>query len=270
MIDWRRQTLEIMKSLGIRPSKMRGQNFLIRPTVVKKMIANANISSEDEILEIGGGLGILTDGLVKTGNSLTVIEKEKALANYLTTQFPTAKVIHDDALKVDWPENNQIISNLPYSISTPLLSKMFHGNFAGGVIMLQKEVAMRCIVKPGDSNYSRLSILTNLHSKAKILFDVLPESFYPVPKVNSSVVKFEPFKPDLKNTHADIELLARNLFSLRRRTLRSVVRGFLKRKVEVQIWDKLVYNELRILELDIYQLDEICTFFKEENCWPLA
>jgi len=145
MIDWRRQTLEIIKSLGIRPSKMRGQNFLIRPTIVKKMIAKADISSDVEILEIGGGLGIFTDGLIKNGNSLTVIEKDKELVNYLTTQFQNAKVIHDDALKIDWPENNQIISNLPYSISTPLLSKMFHGNFVGGVLMLQKEVAHRTI-----------------------------------------------------------------------------------------------------------------------------
>lgn len=270
MIDWRQHTLDMLKTLNLRPSKKKGQNFLIRPSITKKMISFANISSESQILEIGGGLGILTKNLLKDTTNVLVIEKDPKLARYLKTKYKLAQIVTDDALKSTWPDNCIIISNLPYSISGPILSKILHHNFTIAILMVQKEIAERCIAKPGDRNYSRLSILTQLHSKPKMLFDVSPEAFYPVPKVVSSVMKFEPKESTTVNTHTDIELLVRNLFTLRRRTLRSVLRGFLKRKRDDQVWDRINFPEKRIFHLLIEELDQICTQLKQENAWPLA
>lgn len=271
MIDWKKHTFEVLKTLNHRAKKSLGQNFLINKHLVNQIVQVADIQPSDHILEIGGGIGILTDSLVKSGAKITVIEKDKGLAEYLRETFPTVEVIIADALRVDWPENCRIISNLPYSISTPLLGKILHHSTRDAILMLQKEVAQRCIAIPGTENYSRLSILCELHAERKIIFNLGPESFVPPPKVDSSVIHVKVISKPIENTHEELELLARNLFSLRRRVLRSVIRGFLKRKVpDPSIWDNVPYQEQRISHLDISQLDEILTYLKTHDVWPLA
>ena len=249
MLDWKKHTLSTLSELNIKASKSMGQNFLIRNSIITKIIKKANIEKNDRIIEIGGGIGILTRSLVKTGAKITVIEKDRKLADYLQKTYPEVNVIEGDALKEDFPEHDKIVANLPYSISTPILAKIFHSESSHAILMLQKEVADRCVAKPGDRNYSRLSVLCQLHATPEKLFDINPDAFFPKPKVTSSVVEFSIKPIQLSNSHEEVELLTRNLFTLRRRTVRSVLRGFLKRKVsESSVWDEAPNKSKRVFE----------------------
>jgi len=238
------------------------------------MIDAADISPSDHILEIGGGLGILTDALVDTGAKITVIEKEPKLAEFLRDKYKDlegVEIINDDALLADWPKGARLIANLPYSISSPVLEKVMHEDIKDAMVMLQREVALRCLAKPGSSDYSRISTLCRIHSSVKRIMDLSPESFFPKPKVNSTVISIWKKEPTIENDHEELELLIRNLFSLRRRIVRSVVRGFLKRKdVDENAWEKCPYNQTRIFDLSIKQIDEILTHLKSMDAFPLA
>jgi 16S rRNA (adenine1518-N6/adenine1519-N6)-dimethyltransferase len=261
-----------LKDLDIRASKKMGQNFLIRYKVVSRIINAANIIEEDNILEVGPGLGILTYGLVSSKcANIKVIEKDERFEKYLKKEFPDIEVIIEDALEYDWDDNVKLISNLPYSISTPIIAKILHHPFKEAVIMVQKEVAARCTAKVGSKEYSRLSVLCQLHAKVESLFDVPPDAFFPQPKVHSTVIKLIPYKPELQNDHLEIELLVRNLFTLKRRVTRSVVRGYLKRReVDPNSWEKMPHKDNRISSLNIMMIDEILTHLKKYEAWPLA
>ena len=136
------------------------------------------------------------------------------------------------------------------------------------VVMLQKEVVDRIVAKPGSKAYGRLSIISRLYGKSKKIMDVPPEAFIPEPKVHSSVVKIELEKKKPSETE-DFELLAKNLFTLKNRTVRKVVRGYLKRSHGEQVWEQVPHKDLRIFQLDVEHLQNILTFLKSENAFPL-
>jgi 16S rRNA (adenine1518-N6/adenine1519-N6)-dimethyltransferase len=235
------------------------------------MINEAKIQPNDHVLEIGGGIGILTNALHKTQAKVTVIEQDRKLGNFLKDTYKNVEIIIGDALKVEWPKNVRVISNLPYSISSPLLVKILHHSSIDAMIMLQKEVAMRCIAAPGSKNYSRLSIVCQLHSNVRKILDVSPDAFIPAPKVQSQVIHLQKKEQSLVADHQEIELLTRNLFSLRRRTVRAVIRGFLKRKqLARDLWDLIPHKDKRVLDLSLEMIEEILNFLKENQAWPLA
>ena len=270
MRDWKIYTQHTLKKLGFRSIKSMGQNFLTRYKVVNDMVRIAKITPDDEILEIGGGLGILTHAIYSITDRLTIIEKDKTLAKHLMKTFPEIEVINADALKEEWPRNIKLISNLPYAISSSMLKKILHSEVETAVVMIQKEVAERCIAKVGSRDYSKLTVLCNLHASIKKFFLIEPDAFFPRPKVVSAIIQISKIEVDTKNTHKEIELLCNNLFSLKRRTLRSVVRGFLKRKIDQPIWDEVPFKDKRIIELTIPMLDDILIYLKENNGWPLS
>ncbi len=272
MKNWIEHTYSTLKDLNIRASKKMGQNFLIRYKVVSRIVNAANITEDDNILEVGPGLGILTYGLVNSkSKKIKIIEKDERFEKYLKKEFPGVEVIIADALDNQWDDNVKLISNLPYSISTPIIAKILHQPFKEAIIMVQKEVAARCNAKVGSKEYSRLSVLCQLHAKVESLFDVPPDAFFPPPKVNSTVIKLTPKSPETQNDHLEIELLVRNLFSLKRRVTRSVVRGYLKRRtVDPKSWEEMPYKDLRIFSLNLTMIDEILTHLKKYQAWPLA
>jgi 16S rRNA (adenine1518-N6/adenine1519-N6)-dimethyltransferase len=269
--DWRTYTLSTIKDLDLKISKKKGQHFLTKYTIVNRMIRAAKIKTSDHIVEIGGGVGILTHALSQTGAIVTVIEKDPKLADHLQRTFPSINVIQGDALEVEWPEDCRVIANLPYNISSPSLLKILHHSTVDAIVMLQKEVAMRCIAEPKNRNYGRLSVLCHLHAEIAKVMDVPPEAFHPRPKVDSQIIWLKKRPTSLQNSHLDIELLTRNLFSLRRRTVRSVIRGYLKRRdLTEPIWDGVPYSKVRVFELSPIMIDEILTYLLTYDAWPLA
>lgn len=214
-----------------------GQNFLTDHTVIDHIIRAINPQVDDNIVEIGPGLGALTKPLLEAAEKLNVIELDRDVIPLLEKKCAASGelLIHNvDILKFDF---NQLISkgsplrivgNLPYNISTPILFHLL--NYADHIqdmfFMLQKEVVKRMAAGPDTGAYGRLSVMLQYRCKVTDLFDVPPESFDPAPKVDSAIVKLEPVEPAIKvNDIKLLEKLVKQAFSQRRKTIRNTLKS---------------------------------------------
>ena len=215
----------------IRAKKSLGQNFLIDEKILNQIVNCVNIENK-AILEIGPGTGNLTRYILnKKPKNFTVIEKDNELANKLKEQFKEKlSIINNDILNIDehslFKEKVIVFGNLPYNISTEILSKwIINLNndfwFENLVLMFQKEVADRIIASYNNSNYGRLSILANWKLIIKKICDIKPNSFLPKPKIDSSLLFFTPRKDFYKiNNPKNLEKITRVFFSNRRKMIK--------------------------------------------------
>lgn len=186
-----------MNENGIKLNRNLGQNYLIDRNKRDQIIDFGYISKDDVILEIGTGIGTLTIELAKRAKRVIAIEQDLKISEILAKRLKTEKIdnvelINDDALKVDFPPFNKIISNLPYQISSPITFKFLDYDFDLAILMYQKEFAQRMNGEVGSKNYSRLSAMLYFKCDVEILSDVSCESFIPKPQIDSSVVKLTP------------------------------------------------------------------------------
>ena len=215
-----------------KPKKSLGQNFLIDNNILQKIVNAVPINKSNEILEIGPGTGNLTDYLIKKNpKKIFVIEKDNNLAFLLDEKFKNKiNIINDDILKISEnlisKEKLIVFGNLPYNISTKILSKWITSInknfwFSKLILMFQKEVADRIIAKINASNYGRLSILANWKLDIKKIMNIGPNSFFPKPRVESSLLIFSPknnfFK--IKNPK-NLEIITRVFFNQRRKMIK--------------------------------------------------
>jgi 16S rRNA (adenine1518-N6/adenine1519-N6)-dimethyltransferase len=220
------------------PRKRFGQNFLVSPGVIRKIVDAIAPRSGDTVVEIGPGLGALTEPLLERLDHLHVVEIDRDLIARLRERFaPERLTIHEgDALQFDFGALKahgplKIVGNLPYNISSPLL---FHlAEYAERVsemhFMLQKEVVDRMVAAPGSGDYGRLSVMLQYRFSMERLFIVPPGAFNPAPKVDSAVVRLIPGKLGCGDTAEDEHVFARLVtaaFSQRRKMLRNTVREF--------------------------------------------
>lgn len=211
------------------PRKRFGQNFLQDSGVIADILRALNPSAGEKIVEIGPGLGALTRPLLAALGHLDAIEIDRDLAAALRDELAPRLTLHEgDVLEFDFHAlgtDLRIVGNLPYNISTPLL---FHlATFADDLrdihVMLQKEIVERMIAAPGDSNFSRLSVMIQYRFAVELLIEVPPAAFRPAPKVDSAVVRLIPLRP-LPQVAANEKVFARVVaaaFSQRRKTLRN-------------------------------------------------
>ena len=216
----------------IAPKKSLGQNFLIDNKVLEKITNLVDIKNET-VFEIGPGTGNLTEFILKQNPKMVVvIEKDKNLAEKLKKKFEEKIIIiNDDVLKVNectlFNEKVIVYGNLPYNISTELLIKWIINLkknfwFYNLILMFQKEVADRIIAEVNTKNYGRLTILSNWKLNVKKIIDIKPGSFYPKPKVDSSVLFFSPKKQFHKiNNPKNLEKITRIFFNHRRKMLKN-------------------------------------------------
>ena len=190
----RNETSRLISDTGIVPKKSKGQNFLIDGRVADRHIAFADIEPGDRILEVGPGLGILTERLLETGCETTAIELDVKLAEYVRNTFPDVNLVEGDAMKIPFPKFDRFVSNLPYSISTPIIFKLLQHDFKKAVVMVQKEFAERMIADVGSVDYSRLTVNLFYKADCKILETVPASRFKPRPKVDSALVEIVPRK----------------------------------------------------------------------------
>jgi len=223
-----------------RARKRFGQNFLSDPGIIQRIIQSINPKPGQRIIEIGPGLGALTCPILKLAGEMDVIELDRDIVPKLqlncgldAVQNNQLRIHNIDVLQFDFSELNyqeplRVIGNLPYNISTPII---FHLVEYSSIIqdmyfMLQKEVVLRLAAKPDTSNYSRLSVMAQYHFQVDALFLVPPESFEPMPKVDSAIVRLiphekKPIQIDDEKAFAKLITLA---FSQRRKTLRNVLK----------------------------------------------
>ena len=208
-----------------RKQKMLGQNFLIDSNISKRIVDSAEISEGEKVLEIGPGRGALTELLSSKGN-LIAIEKDKWLAVVLKQKFKeNVEIIEGDILKWDVPPIDVIVANLPYSISSPILFRLFNYEWTRAVLMFQEEFANRLVAKPGSKIYGRLSVMANHFVDTKKLFKVSKTAFQPQPKIHSQVVKLVRREPDYALDDFDtFEKVVKSIFTHRRKKIRNCIK----------------------------------------------
>ena len=190
-------TKDILSQHGIKLNKNLGQNYLIDKNKRDQIINFGNISKKDVVLEIGTGIGTLTIELAKRAKRVIAIEQDKKICEILSQRLEDEKIdnvelINDDALKVDFPPFNKIISNLPYQISSPITFKFLDYDFDLAILMYQKEFASRMNGEVGTKDYSRLSAMLYFKCDVEKLTEVSNESFIPKPQIDSTVVRLTP------------------------------------------------------------------------------
>lgn len=216
--------------------KFWGQSFLVDENIIKKIVTAANLKTSDYCLEIGAGAGFLSWALADKVKELIIIEKDKELTEFFKQKFSRFKnitIINADFLKINLNEilskekKYKIIANLPYSISSLCINKILTNNkyFKVIYIMLQSEIARRIASKPGNKIYGSLSVFVQYFCETEILFKVSANSFYPVPKVESSFVFLQPYKvsPYEKINTDEFSKFLKYCFSKRRKKLKNVL-----------------------------------------------
>jgi 16S rRNA (adenine1518-N6/adenine1519-N6)-dimethyltransferase len=222
---------KILKDLGIKPNRNLGQNFLINDDLAQDQINFANLNKTDTVLEIGSGLGILTEKLAARAGKVIAIEYDKKLSSYLENEMPdNVELIYDDALKIQFPKFNKLVSNIPYQISSPLIFKLIDYDFELAILMFQSEFANRLNAKINTKDYSRLTVMAVYHFDIELLCNVPKENFLPIPRVDSAIIELIPNtdKKRAVNEQFFIELV-KILFSERRKMIKNSITGQISR-----------------------------------------
>ncbi len=223
-----------------RPRKRFGQNFLRDTSVIEKILGAIAPQPGQHIVEIGPGEGALTRDLLASGAQITAVEIDKDLVPQLLLRFGLSdnfKIIQADALTHDFShmredrEKLRIVGNLPYNISTPLLFHLlgYARQITDMHFMLQKEVVQRMAATPGSNHYGRLSVMLQYACRVTPLFTVPPGAFYPAPRVDSAVLRLQPWE-QLPHPAVDSKLLGHvvnTAFQQRRKTLRNALKGII-------------------------------------------
>ena len=233
----REATSHILKAFGLRASKRLGQNFLINSAIVQGIVTAAEIEAGDRVLEIGPGIGTLTQGLAEAGAQVTAVELDKKLPAVLAETlkgYDNVKIVPGDILKTDIRELMgqqpfKVAANLPYYITTPILMALLEQKLpiTKIVTMVQKEVAERMIASPGGKDYGALSVTVQYFTAPEIVLEVPPSSFLPPPAVDSVVISCRV----LENPSVSVEdekmffRVVRTSFGQRRKTLFNALKG---------------------------------------------
>lgn len=250
-----------LDSLGISPQKRLSQNFLIDGNIIRKIVSTAEVSPGDLVLEIGPGPGGLTEVILDAGAHVCAVEKDRILAEALKRFEGPLDVFCDDILH--FPIENEIsthgkkakvIANLPYHLTTPILAHLMSlGHlFSSIVVMVQEEVARRFVAAPGTPEYSSFTLHLNFYSKPIYAFTVSKNCFYPKPKVDSAVVKFELRAPPEVSDQEAFFLMTRTAFAQRRKMLRKSLKELYgSEQVEQALADLSLNTQARPEELSL-------------------
>lgn len=240
-------TLQTVKYYNLNIKKKFGQNFLIDQNIIKKIIDAVDVTENDTIIEIGPGIGTLTQFLLDA-NKIFAIELDKDLVKVLQEKFVAQKnlqIINADILKFDLQKlidskNVKIVSNLPYYISTAVITKCLTLQIQSMIVMVQKEVGERIFAHPSTKSYGSLSIFSQFYAEISEITKVSSNSFLPRPKVESMVIKFT-----MKGLHEKKFLfeLVQRAFSKRRKTLINCLDNFYGLSKQ-KITDILIQNNL--------------------------
>ena len=238
----------ICKRFDIKMSKKLGQNFLIKRGIVDEIVHAAELTVGEPVLEVGPGIGTLTQGLAQSGADVTAIELDRHLLEVLDTtlaSYDNVRIIHGDVLKLDVPtimnhKPFKVVANLPYYITTPIIMSLLESKLPIErlVVMVQKEVALRMVAKPGTKDYGALSVAVQYYTEPDIVLDVPPKSFLPAPAVTSSVIRC------ILRDKPPVDVIDEKLF------FRVVKAGFAQRR-------KTFANTMRTIGLSKEQIDDI-------------
>lgn len=252
-MDLYAETLQILRKYNISANKKLGQNFLIDENIVDGIIEKAEVENQDLVIEIGPGLGTLTEKLLENAGKVICIELDERMTNILKERFSNEKleIINDDILKVDLKNlikkekndkitNVKVVANLPYYITTPIIMKLLEEklDIASITVMVQKEVALRLTSTSGSSDNGAITYAINYYTNPKIVLNVPKESFIPIPEVESSVIKLDVLKTPkvkVKSEEMLFKVIKLSFMQKRKTLLNSLTNGkLLNSKEEIE------------------------------------
>ncbi|MFQ6068777.1 MAG: 16S rRNA (adenine(1518)-N(6)/adenine(1519)-N(6))-dimethyltransferase RsmA [Candidatus Bathyarchaeia archaeon] len=254
-----RKVKYLMRTYRIFPKKRLSQNFMVKEQFLQLMVWYAAIRRSDVVLELGAGFGFLTRFLAQKAGRVIAVEADARLMKVLQDEledFGNVELIEGDILKVAIPAFNKVVSNPPFSISSPLLFWLLNKNFECAVLTFQKEFATRLAASIGSKDYSRLTISTSYYAEVELLGHVPKEAFYPHPDVDAIIVRLKPKRvPPFKVKDEKVfDEVVRTLFTQRNRKVRNAVLPLLHKyglrgAVAVKKADLLPFRNKRVREL---------------------
>jgi len=258
-MDYLKRTKRLLRVYRVFPKKRLGQHFMTDSALLQRMISYAELNNEDVVLEVGAGLGFLTQLLSQRCKKVVAVEVAPKLIQALHEQLQgigNIELIEGDVLKASVPPFNKVVSTPPYSISSPLLFWLLERPFNIAVLTFQKEFAERLAAPVGSKDYSRLTVATYYRADVELLDYVPRTAFYPPPDVDSIVVHLKPkLKPPFKvrDEQAFFELVS-TVFTQRNKKLRNAIlpffqkRGITKERAQ-ELADSLTFHDKRVREL---------------------
>ncbi|NGX53415.1 MAG: Ribosomal RNA small subunit methyltransferase A [Chlamydiae bacterium] len=249
------QLRTLLKENHLFPKKRLSQTFIIDGNIVRKVVEEAAISSEDRVLEIGPGPGAFTEALLERGAQVIAVEKDPAYARLLA-RLGHLEIFEGDIrdFPLERAANSKIVANLPFNITTPILALLLprFDLFSTATFIVQDEVARRIVATPGSPHYSSLSLFVRFYATSTYAFPISRRSFYPVPRVDSAVVKLTLRPTPEVESPEDFFTLVRTAFKQRRKMLRSSLKELYpacdsdKRPEELSLDDFIaLYDALR-------------------------
>ena len=272
------QVKKILEQNDIIVKKQYGQNFLLDDNILKNIVKSAELKKDTNVIEIGPGLGFLTNYLQQATTNVLCYEIDEQMVEHLNELNYNISIINDDFLKrnlnkdfkniFDNSNNITLVANLPYYITTPILLKVLEETtrIDKMIVMMQTEVAKRLCGKPSTKDYNALSVLIQYFTNPRIIFNVSPKSFFPEPNVESSVVMIEKKdEPLLEVKNLDFFLkFNRNIFSQRRTTLYNNIQkayNYDKELIKKIIKENNLDESVRSEELDVSQIVKLANDF---------
>ena len=238
MLSNPKETIRVIQENNFTFRKSYGQNFLIDAHVLDKIVSAAEIDSDTDVLEIGPGIGTLTQYLAESAKSVTAVEIDNKLIPILEktlAEYDNVRVIHGDILKQDIAElfegrHFKIVANLPYYITTPIIMSLLESHVPADsiTVMIQKEVAERMMASPGTKDYGALSLAVQFYAEPYLAANVPPNCFMPRPNVGSAVIRLKRLEEppvQVKDEKLMFKLI-RAAFNQRRKTLANAVKNF--------------------------------------------
>jgi len=224
---------QLLKTLEGRARKRFGQHFLASDGVVQRIIRVADLEHGQRVLEVGPGLGVLTEALLRADAQVTAIELDRDLVGFLEERLPTVRLVQGDAAQMDLDSviegsGWRVVSNLPYNVGTKIITRLLArpDRFERLVVMVQREVADRLVARAGDRKRGSLSVYAEARAEARIRIKVPPGAFHPPPKVHSAVVEFR-LHPEAQTGGCDVahfDAVVRAACSAPRKTVRNALR----------------------------------------------
>lgn len=271
------RTRAIMETYGLTFKKSLGQNFLTDLNILKKIVAAAEVGEEDDVIEIGPGIGALTEQLAKSAHQVMALEIDSRLIPVLSetlSPYDNVKIVEQDVLKADLKEliaqnfdgrhKIKLVANLPYYITTPIVMHLLEVDvdFETIVVMMQKEVADRLAAQPGTKDYGSLSVAVQYEMDAKIAFIVPKTVFMPQPKVDSAIIALnrKDEKPDVPVDEPFFKKMVKGIFLHRRKSLWNNLQGLYgkdpstRAKLEHALKNAEIEKSVRAERLSISQM----------------
>lgn len=220
----------LLKALEQRAKKRFGQHFLVSSSVIRQIVAVSEVDADSRVLEIGPGLGVLTEALLAAKASVTAVELDRDMAAFIRDRLPEVNLVEADGARMDFDailgdERVRCVSNLPYNAGTKMITRMLArpDRFDRLIVMVQREVAERLVARASDRKRGSLSVFTEARAEARICIRVPPGAFHPPPRVHSAVVELR-VRPEPLHGSAPLALfdeVVRGLFTQPRKTLRN-------------------------------------------------